>query len=204
MPASGGYVDMGNNFASSATFSLQAWIKTTPGATSPMWAADKHWAGTGGYCLTINNIGNGTTYNNFAGFSSRDSAMPAGGPVVNDGEWHQLVGVYNSGTSTLYVDGQFVASVTGTTYSDTAAHFMVGGLTFPSDTPVSSFDGLIDEVQVYNVALSASDVLALYEAPCSSPAPAMGQWWWVSIAAGGLAGVGLLMSRRAHIGASAD
>src|SRR5207245_5805475 len=83
---------------------------------------------------------------------------------VNDGNWHQIVAVYQAGGSKLiYVDGapaedskpsqEFVAN---------SVAFLIGGVNF-GGTPTGLFTGLIDEVQIYNYALLDSDVDFLFQ-----------------------------------------
>ena len=159
-----GYVDMGNNFPASSTFSIQSWVKTSPSDFSGMMPVAKHWSGIGqGYFLAINNVGDGFTRTNYAGFYSANNTTFAavGGLPVNDGKWHQLVGVYNNGTISIYIDGN-LANSGSIGYSNNSAHFMVGGFFSNSGSPVNYFRGLIDEVEVYNIALSGNDVKALY------------------------------------------
>lgn len=185
-----GYVNMGNNFSSTPTFSVQAWARIESGDISPMTPVAKHWAGiTQGYYLSINNVNDGYTQANIAGFRSMDhytNATATGIPAVNDGLWHQLVGVYDGGTSSLYVDGNFVASTYSNGYSNNSADFMIGGLFSHDGTPVNLFHGFIDEVKIYNNALSGDDVKVLYN---SVPIP--GTVWLFGSAIAGLAGTRL-------------
>ena len=161
---SNGYVDMGNNFPSTSTFSLQAWVKTDPGDTSGMIPVAKHWSTIPqGYALAINNIGDGYTQTNTEGFYSASGPYhtAVGGPPVNDGFWHQLVGVYNNGATSIYVDGNLAGSGSAG-YANNSADFMIGGIFNAAGTPANYFHGLIDEVEIYNNALSGNDVKALY------------------------------------------
>ena len=119
------------------------------------------------------------------------NATATGTPAVNDGLWHQLVGVYDRGTSSLYVDGKFVASTYNNGYSNNSADFMVGGLFDYYGTPVSCFQGFIDEVKIYNNALSGDDVKALYN---SVPIP--GTVWLFCSALAGLAGTRLKRKKK--------
>jgi hypothetical protein len=79
-------------------------------------------------------------------------------------EWHQLVGVYNTGnnTASVYVDGLLQSTVARNPISTTSAPFLVGGLTIIGN-PTGLYRGLIDEVRVYDNALSSAEVLALYQ-----------------------------------------
>jgi hypothetical protein len=65
-----------------------------------------------------------------------------------------------SGYDYLYVDGSLQATLYALPTANNA-QFMAGGVC-SSSVPHNGFRGLIDEVQVYDQALYASDVLALY------------------------------------------
>jgi hypothetical protein len=86
------------------------------------------------------------------------------GPVLQTGRWYHLA-VTNSDTKVkLYLDGKLVAS--GDLPIDTAAgtKLFMGNLPDLPDEPVKRLDGLIDEVGVYNRALSAAEIHAIYQA----------------------------------------
>jgi len=177
----GGYVDMGNNFPATSSFTIEAWIKLASGETSGMVVASKHVSGVGqGYYLSINNVNDGYTSLNSEGFHSMPGTTAVGNVVVNDGQWHELVGVYNNGTNNIFVDGNLAASTQNNGYSDISADFMAGG-TFRNGLPTGAFQGLISDVQVYNNALSGADVSALYQSfvqtPISSPVPTPNVIW---------------------------
>jgi len=85
----------------------------------------------------------------------------AGTKVVNDGHWHHLAIVYNGTTGFLYVDG--VLDV-----SDVYAGGVLEWGTNPKVYVGKGTDGLlangvIDEVRIFNRALSASEIKSLYE-----------------------------------------
>ncbi|OGE80312.1 MAG: hypothetical protein A2660_02180 [Candidatus Doudnabacteria bacterium RIFCSPHIGHO2_01_FULL_45_18] len=91
--------------------------------------------------------------------------------AIQNGTWYHLVGTYNgTDTTAIYLNGVLVDS-------DTSANF--GSLNVPNGaifriSPSSYFGGVIDEVRVYNRALSASDVTELYNftgAPPDTEAP---------------------------------
>ncbi len=90
-------------------------------------------------------------------------------------QWYHLAGVYNGSQMILYVDGQAVATrdYTGniTGYNTVLRLGINGGLTEP-------MDGKIDDVRIYNRALSADEVAAAMVGKpaeqASSPTPADG------------------------------
>jgi hypothetical protein len=79
------------------------------------------------------------------------------GAGVTDGDWHHVVGVYDGGEIALYVDGGLVGSTptfgatpsTNTTALTIGSFFGVG----------ATFNGEIDQLRLYDEALSASEVV---------------------------------------------
>lgn len=70
--------------------------------------------------------------------------------------WQHVAVVHNgSGTCTLYKDGKNVTSDSTVTDVNASAALFVGA---EDATPANSFDGLLDEVRIYNYALSANQV----------------------------------------------
>ncbi len=81
------------------------------------------------------------------------------GTAVEAGEWTHLVGTYDSGTLTksFYIDGQLVDEVLGVAYTaNNANDFFIGAGGDLGDA--FFFDGLIDEVAVYDFALNETTV----------------------------------------------
>jgi len=78
-------------------------------------------------------------------------------------EWHHIVGVYDGSYLRVYLDGS--SDTTPVAYSDgifdNSGDFMIGATDFESGT-VCEFDGLIDDVRIYNRALTSSEVEKLY------------------------------------------
>jgi hypothetical protein len=128
----------------------------------------------------------------FAIKSGRSSSFGVGtinirnqGPVWNDGKWHQVVGTYDgNGGSALYVDGWLQGTAQGTPfdanavdngispsfvragYADMSGIQVRFGINFYNNPwPLSPFfNGSLDEVSVWNRALTAADVAGLYAA----------------------------------------
>ncbi len=79
--------------------------------------------------------------------------------VVDDGRWHLITGVYDGTTSFIYVDGVLDASGARTNTLSTSGENFDVGTDYNKDT---YFPGKIDEVRIYNRALSAGEVKQLY------------------------------------------
>ena len=73
--------------------------------------------------------------------------------------WTHLALTYNGSTLTLYRNGVAVANsnVSGT-LSPTTLNLQIGGSQFGE-----YFKGLIDEVRIYNRALTATEIQAIYQ-----------------------------------------
>jgi hypothetical protein len=82
-----------------------------------------------------------------------------------NGEWSQVALVSEGGTLTMYTNGLAAASRTHITQADNNNTFNIGGGGI-FDNPASNgnwFNGQIDEVAVFDRALSASELLNLYQ-----------------------------------------
>jgi hypothetical protein len=78
---------------------------------------------------------------------------------IRDGVWHSVVGVRSGSTISLYVDGSFIGSSGGVTGSvNTTNTLDIGGTGNSSGWANAS----IDDVRLYNRALSAAEIAALY------------------------------------------
>ncbi|MCW5550792.1 MAG: immunoglobulin domain-containing protein [Verrucomicrobiae bacterium] len=187
--ASGGFVNMGDVLPlTSGDFSIVAWVKMNVGDTTPesVILAKHQSGGVNGYFLGVNPAG-GVGQNNKALFYA--GGLVSDGPVstssVNDGNWHQVVGVYRSGMNkVIYVDGVAESTNTAPAVNGTTAAFLIGGIN--GSGPTALFTGLVDEVQVYNHALNPGDVAYLFQNPGQSlpapppclPTPADVVSWW--------------------------
>ena len=89
------------------------------------------------------------------------SSFIAGTLNVNDGKWHYVTGTYDGETISLFIDGYLDVSeenTDGIAINETA-------LTIGENLGyMASFNGLIDEVRIYEIALPAEKVLAEFVA----------------------------------------
>lgn len=182
---SSGYIKMGNpanlNFGT-GPFSLESWFNWDGGGGGPGGAAigniirKSNYPASGngwGYWLRI---GIETKILEFyTGETVGNLDQPRGSVTtpISSGSWHHAVATRDSsGTMKLYVDGELKGTAQAPNADTTSgAPFTLGawddrfGIT-------ERFSGLIDEVSVYNKALGASEVQAIFNAgsagKCSS------------------------------------
>lgn len=84
--------------------------------------------------------------------------------VVADTQWHHIVGMYQSGVMKVYVDGTLKASnpkVLNTIFT----YLFIGNR--PDEPNDSYFTGSVDEVRIYNRAISDAEVTAIYNGDLS-------------------------------------
>ena len=102
---------------------------------------------------TINLEGNG------------DVSVPIRHEGITPGEWHHVTGTYNGYTSKIYLDGilRNQVNVTGTIHYENNNYIIVGADAGTYDTPDPAcpryFRGGIDEVRIYDRALSYGEVM---------------------------------------------
>ena len=144
------------------TVTVSAWIKTTQ--TTEGEIIEK-WINTGTparypYVLRINNATVGKAF--FRAYDGTNNPGATSTTNINNGAWHHLVGVRRDGTDLrLYVDGVLESTATDTTTGDTTNDLAIG-IGARRTTAAGPFNGLIDEVRVYNRALTPAEIKRLY------------------------------------------
>ena len=156
------------NFGPNDSFTIDAWLKpstsvlgTTRVAVSLTYVCSPEALGL--ILLTDGSIDFGIRDSNNI---SVDVSSPAS---IVDGQWHHATGVRDvaSHTVTLYLDGASVASLPDTTtgtFTRADGQNRIGSIPVACPTNRYFWQGQIDEVEVFNRALSASEVQAIYNA----------------------------------------
>ncbi len=86
--------------------------------------------------------------------------------ALNTGQWYHLAGTNDGSSLKIYVDGIPKAEVTSVGYSGVNYNAYIG-----CDSSYAFFNGVIDDVRVYNRALSEEELLQLYR-KAFNPEPA--------------------------------
>jgi hypothetical protein len=166
------YVNASDTLISAYPFTFSMWIKTTDtGGNNTTFSVADSSNHNNIYFIIINPGGNAQicAKSVIEGSICQDSTS-----TLNDGSWHYVTGIFQSNTErSIYVDGVWEATDTST-HTPNGLNLLdawaIGGLSDAS--PSQYYSGSIDEVRVYNRALSPSEVQQLYR---WAPGP-VGYW----------------------------
>ncbi len=149
------------------TFSITAWVNPAiiPQKGYVRIAETRYYSGlylgtnaAGTQYKFIANNGAGTT-----GVCGASFGCVEGGAIT--GGWHLVTGTYDGTTAKLYVDNTLVAS--DTFEPDSSIYPLFIGRNYASNS--YSWNGVIDEVRLYNRALSSPEVSAIYRYNAGPP-----------------------------------
>jgi hypothetical protein len=152
-----GVLDVGQD----AGFSVELWFKPADTGFHPLvewepsnWVGPHIWAAAGA---------SGTIYTNIVDTASGSHNFQGTAAIaVNAFNHAALTYDKNSGIATLYVNGVPVAQQTVGAFTPKTASELLLGARIANTPDRGTFHGLLDEVRVYNRALTASEVVALY------------------------------------------
>jgi len=158
------YVDIPSLTVTYSAFTVSAWIKPSNinNGDNPRIVADDHTdSDDKGFQLMYNNggatgffdVGNGTT-----------EGRATWSQQLANGTWYLYTGVYDGSYVYAYINGVLVAT---TSYSGGAIAAGSVDVNIARNAQYSGdyFPGAIDEVRIYNRALSSTDVAQLYAYP---------------------------------------
>jgi len=142
------------------TLTISAWSYSTNYTQSGFW-----------FEKTTNNLvntqysifldGSGNIYFRTQGLTPADLVVSNNGANLENGRWNNVVGTFDGTTKRIYVNNVLVASgaVTGTITANSSGNAYVGSYGSLAGYP---FNGYISSVQVYNRALSLSEIQQNY------------------------------------------
>ncbi|MHC4740183.1 MAG: LamG-like jellyroll fold domain-containing protein, partial [Planctomycetota bacterium] len=95
------------------------------------------------------------------------------GTNVFDGQWHHVAGVYDGSNAYIYIDGGLDSNSVGCSGSITTNDWDVyigeNSQSLDEGTSAREWEGLIDDVRIYNYALTQSEVNDIYTGGAPTP-----------------------------------
>ena len=149
------YLAIGSNskLEFTGSFSLSAWVK--PDLNKTQYVIDTSTSGSigNGYMLRCNS--NGTVrFWSYSANASLDSTA-----TISTSSWNHLVAVKDGSTLRLYINAGTPATRTDTSFNTSnTTNLRIGN----SSVLGGYFNGLIDEVSMYNYALTGANVSSIY------------------------------------------
>ena len=146
-------------FTPKQTFTVSLWFKTSGSNVSRYLFSDEVFSFTNNYNITISQGASGflsvaTVYGGVVTYYNTTT-------TYKDNAWHNIVVTINQSNQTgnVYIDGAFIGSYTLSTGTKTGTPYPVIGTTGNAYLP---FIGQIDQVRIFNEALTPLEVEALY------------------------------------------
>ncbi len=150
----GGYVDLQDSapdlaFGGAEPFTITAWVNPRAGGT----VIGKFNGGViGAYILLVTGNGGVTFHREVAPWGL------AGNGAVDAGEFWHVAATYDGGEMKIYVDGEEVAQEDRPAQNTDLVTPVFIGARMTGGVPSEFYDGVIDEVGLFSVALSEDDV----------------------------------------------
>ena len=160
------YVDIPYNFGQSNVVTFEVWFNTQEASWDTLFGIENAEPPTApnsynsAFAIKDTGVLRSELWNGSIGEISTSFS-------VRDGQWHQAIIVGNVDIQSLYVDGNFIGSRSGTislswwVYSFLGTGYDITSRGFPSNS-WHYFNGFIDHACVYNRALSAQEISQLY------------------------------------------
>jgi Ca2+-binding RTX toxin-like protein len=138
------------NFANS-NFTVSTFLKTATGDRSVLGNFSNAQRGWGLYVYASNRL-------NFFGYGTagiNDTSFPA---TVLDNQWHHVAGVYTRSGSNLTIRTYFDGNLIGTNTANVGSIASNSDLLFGRYLLQPHFDGVLDDIRVYERALTGTEV----------------------------------------------
>ena len=161
------YFDAGNptGLQFTGAFSVSFWMKSNATGNRAMVSKDNNASNPRAFSIERTNSVSGgyfVVYDGTTAYGVYITSSDANYVNLNDNNWHNVVGVYTPSTSvSLFVDGNFIKS--NTTNIPASVNFVNDNLNIGRRTQGTNyFSGNLDEVSIWNTALSSDAVTEIY------------------------------------------
>ena len=147
------YMDADDVADLSGSFTISTWVKPGANANDTDIISKSNFPYTEGYALRLTNaMVPRIEWKNAAGTTEALNASIA----IPQDEWHHISVIYDGTRATFYIDGMEDTSAVRNNPVNSDQHFLVAASNHLS--PTRFFDGTIDEVRVWNQALSQAQL----------------------------------------------
>ena len=169
-----------NDALNAFPLTIAAWIKTSQNSPGYVSVVNKYPGGSGnGYSLHIHNGRLAAFYFRGDGASWVYAGDPGlDGGFIADGQWHHVAYAVDASGGRIYVDGVETGSLgwTGTPGACTTAAPILFG-SYPLTGQVLSLNGRMDEITLWNRALSAAEIGAVMSFKQTGAEPDLLGYW---------------------------
>jgi alpha-tubulin suppressor-like RCC1 family protein len=174
-----GSVSFGNSVGNFRTndYTIEFWVRTT--STDAMDAIMEKWTGCGDPSKFVIRMGYPGELNGHLSAEQGENEAYSYSRVVttkalNDGVFHHVALVRQSTNFTFYIDGTFdvTSPANAVANINNPANFVVGNSVCVNWDGTATFKGDLDEISVYNRALNANEIGAIYAAGSAGKCPA--------------------------------
>jgi ELWxxDGT repeat protein len=141
----------GFDFTPGGQFTLETWVSPTPRSQFQATVVKAPLSGVWDWGLYVDGANRFMT-----GLHNQTAATST--TVVQAGQWYHVAVTYDNGSWKLYVNGVLESQATGVFISQSNGLLSIGSKGEPLTDP---YAGLIDEVSIYNRALSAAEIQSI-------------------------------------------
>jgi hypothetical protein len=150
------YVTISGTSLNGSTLSASAWIRASTCGNLRTGIITRR-GGAGNWNFNVAGSDGGNTCK--LEFANSGTILGYGNTTLSLNMWYHVAVVANGTSITFYVNGAPDGTITGTWTNDNNVAINIGAMTAGT---LYFFNGIIDDVRVYNRALSASEVQQLY------------------------------------------
>jgi len=151
------YLDCGGSNAFELNqITIACWVNSTESAAYRQLVCKNQGAGMNSYYLSLNNLRPAV----FLGGTSNEGWHQAF-TSLTPGQWHHVAFTYDGNRVIIYIDGsadRVISPVTGTVNPNSGTPVWIGSR---SDIAGREFDGVLDDVRIYNRPLRSSEIVLL-------------------------------------------
>jgi len=141
---------------------IEAWINASSWSSStyPRIVSKEATTSAAPYALELNSSGKSVDLCLDTG--SGEKCVDSGANSISLNQWYYVVGTWNGTHSQIYVNGDLKKTLAQSGSMTATSNNVTIGNNYPSKN--RQYNGIIDEVKIYNYSLSAEDILSNYKA----------------------------------------